>query len=203
MSTTEENKTKPSHGWKVDMAIGCLTQVAILVAFGMAFGEGKLINAIAWAMILAVPTAVLRLVLHALDLSGGWLERLLGPIVMIGVIALALTVKLDSEKEGDGEKADDGKPAAVQSTKAPKTPEPPYDAEAELKKALEDLDALVGLEGVKAEIRKIVNKEKVDAARRAKGLPAAFLLGVELHRERERDHADHHDRTQQPLKPST
>ena len=173
MSTTEENKTKPSHGWKVDMAIGCLTQVAILVAFGMAFGEGKLINAIAWAMILAVPTAVLRFVLHALDLSGGWLERLLGPIVMIGVIALALTVKLDSEKEGDGEKADDGKPAAVQSTKAPKTPEPPYDAEAELKKALEDLDALVGLEGVKAEIRKIVNKEKVDAARRAKGLPAA------------------------------
>ena len=49
----------------------------------------------------------------------------------------------------------------------------PYDAEAELKKALEDLDSLVGLEGVKAEVRRIMNKEKVDAARRAQGLSSS------------------------------
>ena len=45
-----------------------------------------------------------------------------------------------------------------------------YDAAAELEKALAELDALVGLEGVKAEVRRQMNVLKVNEARRKQGL---------------------------------
>jgi len=83
-------------------------------------------------------------------------------IVILTVIGLLIP----DSKDGDS-----GKEAP--KTEKPATAEAPYDAEAELKKALDELDSLVGLEGVKAEVRKIVNKEKVDAARKAQGLPVA------------------------------
>ncbi len=83
----------------------------------------------------------------------------------------------DDKKEGGGDGQEDGPKGELRSENATTVAAPEqegeYDAEAELKKALEDLDSLVGLEGVKAEVKRIMNKEKVDAARRAQGLPVA------------------------------
>ena len=67
-------------------------------------------------------------------------------------------------------------PAAVGTeqggTKAAATQEKAeaYDAAAELEKAMSELDSLVGLEGVKAEVRRLTNVMKVNAARRQQGL---------------------------------
>ena len=87
---------------------------------------------------------------------------------------IALLMPHDKDKKGeDAEAAEDGGGASGGEAEKPAAAPAPYDAEEELRKALADLAGLVGLEGVKAEVRKIVNKERVDAARRAKGLPVA------------------------------
>ena len=91
-------------------------------------------------------------------------------VVALLIIGILLP---DDKQKGDGEEPKQEETSQRQSVKAAEGPEEPYDAEAELKKALEDLDSLVGLEGVKAEVRRIMNKEKVDAARRAQGLPVS------------------------------
>ena len=90
------------------------------------------------------------------------------------VILAVIGVLLPDSKDG-GDKADPDKVSESKCGGAGQKADDsaPYDAEAELKKALDELDSLVGLEGVKAEVRKIINKEKVDAARRAEGLPVA------------------------------
>lgn len=97
-------------------------------------------------------------------------------VVILVVIGLLLP---DDKKDGDGQNDNQGeeerggpKDESTSTVAAPES-DGSYDAEAELKKALDDLDALVGLEGVKAEVRRIMNKEKIDAARRAQGLPVA------------------------------
>jgi len=96
-----------------------------------------------------------------------WLKNLsIGCFTTIVVlVVIGMLVPDDGEKGGGGEEPEASRQAERESA--------PYDAEAELKKALDELDSLVGLEGVKAEVRKIVNKEKVDAARKAQGLPVA------------------------------
>ena len=90
-------------------------------------------------------------------------------IVVLGIIGLCLPNK---GKKGDA--GDEPQPAAQTQTADSKSEKGKaeagsYDAEAELKKALADLDALVGLEQVKREIRKIVNQERVKAAQREQG----------------------------------
>ncbi|MBR3958081.1 MAG: hypothetical protein IKJ89_09550 [Kiritimatiellae bacterium] len=85
--------------------------------------------------------------------------------VILAVIGLLLPSGEKGKSGGEEEK-----PKAAQGQT---DGDAPYDAAAELKRALADLEGLVGLEGVKAEVHKMVNKEKVDAARRAQGLPVA------------------------------
>ena len=97
-----------------------------------------------------------------------WFRNLAAGCLTTFIILVVIGLLIPDSKDGD---AETGKEAP--KTEKPATAEAPYDAEAELKKALDELDSLVGLEGVKAEVRKIVNKEKVDAARKAQGLPVA------------------------------
>ena len=100
-------------------------------------------------------------------------------VVLVVLAVLFVDLDEDSGKGGQEQRAAEGKSVSQKpETRKGGSPQPsgdvrPFDAEAELAKALAELDELVGLEGVKAEVRKIVNKEKVDAARRAQGLPVA------------------------------
>ncbi len=103
-----------------------------------------------------------------------WFRNLaIGCCTAVAALLIIGILLPDDEKKGDGEETKQDEPKQQQSAKAAEGPQEPYDAEAELKKALEDLDSLVGLEGVKAEVKRIMNKEKVDAARRAQGLPVS------------------------------
>ena len=161
---------KPKGGYAKNVALGCVADIAILTVFGMALGEDSLVQAIAYAIILSLPALGVRFLLNMFDLHEGWVAGIVGPAFL--ALAMILAVKCPI---GDGKPAADegGGGRKAEAAKAADTDDAPYDAEAELEKALADLDALVGLEGVKAEVRKIVNKEKVDAARRAQGLPVA------------------------------
>ena len=89
---------------------------------------------------------------------------------VVALLIIGYLLPDDEKKDGGDEPKQEAKSAGA---KAETGQSEPYDAEAELKKALDDLDSLVGLEGVKAEVRRIMNKEKVDAARRAQGLPVS------------------------------
>ncbi|MBO7483103.1 MAG: AAA family ATPase [Kiritimatiellae bacterium] len=92
-------------------------------------------------------------------------------MIILVVVAIFLPdVKTDGEGEVR-EPSEVSRSTVVATDSASQDGE--YDAEAELKKALDELDSLVGLEGVKSEVRRIMNKEKVDAARRAQGLPVS------------------------------
>lgn len=90
---------------------------------------------------------------------------------LIILVVIGFLLPDDNKNEG----GDEGvvNQATIAESEPASTKDESYDAEAELKKALDDLDSLVGLEGVKSEVKRIMNKEKVDAARRAQGLPVA------------------------------
>lgn len=90
---------------------------------------------------------------------------------LIILVVIGFLIPDDNKNEG----GDEGEvnQATIAESEPASAKEESYDAEAELKKALDDLDSLVGLEGVKSEVKRIMNKEKVDAARRAQGLPVA------------------------------
>ena len=90
---------------------------------------------------------------------------------LIILVVIGFLIPDDNKNEG-GDKGVVNQATIAESEPA-SAKEESYDAEAELKKALDDLDSLVGLEGVKSEVKRIMNKEKVDAARRAQGLPVA------------------------------
>jgi SpoVK/Ycf46/Vps4 family AAA+-type ATPase len=175
------DRTKSDGGNSVaNFAVGCGIQIVMLAVMGFALSQDRLVSVLAYAIILAVPALLLRLGLNYFGLANGAVEKLLGPGLLCFAVLLAFVKPIETKDADTGEErpvttgdvADAVSKSGGGDAKAAADAEP-YDAEAELKKALEDLDGLVGLEGVKAEVRKIVNKEKVDAARRAQGLPVA------------------------------
>ena len=85
--------------------------------------------------------------------------------VVLGLIGLMLPKSCTQDGKGGGEEAE---VSNAQVTKPEAAAD--YNAEEELKKALDELDALVGLEGVKAEVHRLSNLVKVNEARRAQGL---------------------------------
>jgi len=91
---------------------------------------------------------------------------------VIFVLVLLVVGIFLPDKNDPGEGKPEVQATTEKDTKPQASPaDAPYDAEAELAKALAELDELVGLEGVKAEVKTIVNKEKVAAAQRAMGMP--------------------------------
>ena len=94
-------------------------------------------------------------------------------ILVLGIIGMFIDDP-NEKKEPDAkapaavEKADKGGSKSARQASAEK--DEAYDAAAELEKALAELDSLVGLEGVKAEVRRLTNVMKVNAARRQQGL---------------------------------
>ncbi|MBQ6008899.1 MAG: AAA family ATPase, partial [Kiritimatiellae bacterium] len=94
--------------------------------------------------------------------------------VIMAIVMVVIGFFLPDKKKDDpgAEKPKVQQSTTENGTKSQASPaDAPYDAEAELAKALAELDELVGLEGVKAEVKTIVNKEKVAAAQRAMGMP--------------------------------
>jgi SpoVK/Ycf46/Vps4 family AAA+-type ATPase len=117
-----------------------------------------------YMLILAIPMAILRFFLFT-DTTPRWLRVCLGPVGAIACLVLAATVPLDLSSD---EQAD---PEPSKQAEAPKGNGGESAAPKEsVEDVLAELDSLVGLEGVKAEVKRIVNLAKVNEARRAQGL---------------------------------
>jgi len=143
---------------------GCLVDFAIFIAAVALLDTNAGASFLLYMLMLAIPMAVVRFFFFS-DKTPRWLRVCLGPIGAIACLVLAATVPLDlsSDEETNTEpsqKAESPKGNGGESA-APKE---------SVEDVLAELDSLVGLEGVKAEVRRIVNLAKVNEARRAQGL---------------------------------
>ena len=143
---------------------GCLVDFAIFIAAVAILDTDAGVSFLLYMLMLAIPMALVRFFLFS-DTTPEWLRVCLGPIGAIACLVLAATVPLDlsSDEETDPEpsqnevatKGNGGESAAPKES---------------VEDVLAELDSLVGLEGVKAEVKRIVNLAKVNEARRAQGL---------------------------------
>ena len=143
---------------------GCLVDFAIFIAAVAILDTDAGVSFLLYMLMLAMPMALVRFFLFS-DTTPAWLRVCLGPIGAIACLVLAATVPLDlsSDEETDPEpsqnevatKGNGGESAAPKES---------------VEDVLAELDSLVGLEGVKAEVKRIVNLAKVNEARRAQGL---------------------------------
>ena len=143
---------------------GCLVDFAIFIAAVAILDTDAGVSFLLYMLMLAIPMALVRFFLFS-DTTPAWLRVCLGPIGAIACLVLAATVPLDlsSDEETDPEpsqnevatKGNGGESAAPKES---------------VEDVLAELDSLVGLEGVKAEVKRIVNLAKVNEARRAQGL---------------------------------
>ena len=176
MMTTVEDKHTDSESTGSALgnwAIGCGMQIAILVLAAIVFSESRLSTWIAVAIVLGVPALIVRGILLAAGFRSAWLHRLIGPVCLLASLAIASIPAVQNiaspNKEGGSENgvtnADKkGKDGTVAAKPVPKV---------SIEEALAELDELVGLQTVKAEVKKFVDFVKVAQARKAAGLKVA------------------------------
>ena len=133
---------------------GCLVDFAIFIAAVALLDTNAGASFLLYMLMLAIPMAVVRFFFFS-DATPRWLRVSLGPIGAIACLVLAATAPLDLSSDGQSD------PEPSQKAEAPKE---------SVEDVLAELDSLVGLEGVKAEVKRIVNLAKVNEARRAQGL---------------------------------
>lgn len=144
---------------------GCLLDVVVFFVAVAYLDADAGVSFLIYMLILAIPMAVLRHFLFA-DTTPRWLRVCLGPIgaiaclVLAAVVPLPLTQHLSAHVPESGQETETPKGESGESA-APKE---------SVEEVLAELDSLVGLEGVKAEVKRIVNLAKVNEARRAQGL---------------------------------
>lgn len=172
--------TNQKGGYVGGWALGCLFQIGLLIILAAVFSKETFASICTYAVALSIPAVITRFVCHEFNIEDGWFERLLGPGYLILAIALALIFPIgdkvnpqgggdapvaatdgaDKDADGgDGGEAADGGNVSIQQVE-----------EATLEEALAELDELVGLEPVKAEVRKIANGVKIAQARKAAGM---------------------------------
>ena len=143
---------------------GCLLDIVVfVVAFALLDADAG-VSFLLYMLMLAIPMALVRFFLFS-DTTPRWLRVCLGPIGAIACIVLAATVPLDlsSDEEPNPEPSENVEVSTGDSGESAAPKESVEDV-------LAELDSLVGLEGVKAEVKRIVNLAKVNEARRAQGL---------------------------------
>ncbi len=154
---------------KVAWGLGCLVEFVLLfVAVAVVDDDGEqMFSFLLYMAALAIPAAFVRRCFFS-ESTPTWLRVGLGPAGAIACLVLACYMPINLDDDDD----DDIGPAPVTAESKPKQSEkgseeaPPE----KLEDVLAELDSLVGLEGVKAEVKKIVNVAKINEARRAQGM---------------------------------
>ena len=143
---------------------GCLLDIVVFVVAVALLDADAGVSFLLYMLLLAIPMALVRFFLFS-DTTPRWLRVCLGPIGAIACIVLAATVPLDlsSDEEPNPEPSENVEVSTGDSGESAAPKESVEDV-------LAELDSLVGLEGVKAEVKRIVNLAKVNEARRAQGL---------------------------------
>ena len=148
------------------IGLGCLVEVLLFAAVITALSADQAASFLVYMMLLAVPAWIVRSFVFS-DRTPLWMRALLGPAgALLALAAAALfPLHVDSDEEKTAEsaaKAETG--AAANAGIAENAPRETVED------VLAELDSLVGLDEVKAEVRKLVNLAKVNEARRAQGL---------------------------------
>ncbi len=143
---------------------GCLLDIGVFLVAVALLDTNAGASFLMYMLLLAIPMALVRFFLFS-DTTPRWLRVCLGPIGAIACLVLAATVPLDlsSDEQSNPEPS---KKAEAPNGNGGESAAPKESVE----DVLAELDSLVGLEGVKAEVRRIVNLAKVNEARRAQGL---------------------------------
>ena len=182
MSGDEKTKTSRLGG----MAIGCVIDIVMMVAFCIFVSEDTMANAFAYAILLAIPVAIVRVILYKLDRHTMLVGQLLGPVVLLGAMLLAVFCPIDTEK---GKGQDDPAASSIESgtKKSPSKDAPHWEQtppagvrytpastnEVTVEEALAELNELVGLKPVKAEVERFAKFVRVAQQRKAAGLKVA------------------------------
>ena len=145
---------------------GCLLDVVVFFVALAVLDINSGASFLLYMIMLALPMAVVRHFLFS-DATPRWQRICLGPAGALACLALAayfpLDIPSDSEDPAEGQESVE---APVQANGGGESAAPKETVE----EVLAELDSLVGLEGVKEEVRRIVNLAKVNEARRAQGL---------------------------------
>ena len=151
-------------GAKAAWGLGCLVEFALFFVAAVVLPPSVAAAFLVYMAGLALPVWVVRLVLFG-ERTAGWVRVLVGPAGALVCLALACLFPLGAD---DAAKGDDAAKAPRPSAGARAAPQEARPESVE--DVLAELDALVGLEEVKAEVRRLVNLAKVNEARRAQGL---------------------------------
>lgn len=199
MSEEKANKV----AWYDGMLFGCLTQVVMMVALGMALQEETMISTLAYALMVCPGALLLRWLLHKWGvMDGGWFSRLYGPGILIMLAALAIKnpIKMEDkdgdeviatprvladltadkvvdaigpdgkDEKGSGKKEDADDAESLGEVPPGVSFTPPPGASNTVEAALAELNELIGLKEVKAEVEKFVKIVQVNKLREEQGL---------------------------------
>ena len=146
------------------IGLGCLVEVLLFAAVVAALDADQGASFLLYMMLMAVPAWIVRYLVFDDD-TPLWMRALLGPAGALLALAAAalfpLHVDSDDEKPAESAAKAETGAAAKAAAAAPRET---------VEEVLAELDSLVGLDEVKAEVRKLVNLAKVNEARRAQGL---------------------------------
>ena len=161
------------------IGLGCLGELVVLaVGLVLLKNADANANALAYLTVLAGPYFFVRWFLNKFDLWSPVVGAVAGPLFVLGCFLLAQFVPLSTEKKpGEGEKAEKDAIAESASADVEVPPGIRYTAastnEVTVEAALAELDGLVGLAPVKAEVKRFAKFVQVAQQRKAKGLKVA------------------------------
>ena len=194
MDKKEKTKGKKTGEYTTGMAFGCLVDIALIVCYFFALQEDTMVSTLTYALILAVPALIIRWLLHREGMLGGWMGRLIGPAFMVAAMLLAIYVPIQTDKPNGetgpvtprdiAQKVTDKKNVKGGSKASSKqgTQEPPPgvkyvpadpDNVPTVEEAIAELNSLIGLKDVKAEVEKFTKLVQVTRQRQAAGLKVA------------------------------
>ena len=200
------NQARNGGDWAVDMGLGCLLDIVLLIVLAVVLDSDRSVCAIAYMMLLGVPSLIVRWLLHRAGILhrslGGWGGRLLGPGFVLLAVALAFVAPLPLDDD-DGEEpppavvapetpeatpeGPEAREPEVPAAESPETADKPHwegeippgvryvpaDPDVTLDAALAELNDLIGLGEVKAEVEKFAKFIHVAQQRQAAGLKVA------------------------------
>ena len=162
--------------WKKAFGLGCLIEIAIFCVMMTVLTTEQGAALLLYMVPMAIPAAFIRHFLFTKK-APSLLQALVGPAGTLACIALAVAFPIGTD--GDKDESDDGavktekaENAAAERQVAPaeKRVSSAPDAKENVDDVLAELDGLVGLEGVKSEVRRLVNLVKINEARRKQGM---------------------------------
>ena len=148
--------------------IGCGVLFLLFIVGVAALPSDTMANIMAWGIMMALPLGIARFIFRDLFEGYGWW---IWATMWAGAVLLGLFAPIEtSKKDGGDEKprAEETSKVETGSVKVSADEKPPT-----VEEALAELDVLVGLDSVKAEVRRLVDMAKIVEQRRKAGLKVA------------------------------